>query len=226
MDSTAVNREIRAEIRPLLKDAGFIAFTSRSAWRYHADRVDVVNFQSFNSYNAEVMGITTYSFAVNLGCYLRYIPNHYPDNPGLAALKGESPRPKEYQCQMRGNLSRGYSDKSCSRRDIWFIDERGSNVAKALHDVRMVFVRDGAPWFAQFSTPDHVCDLLAANEEQMFSLWGFGRPGSPIRRYFLGYAARAAGRHDEARVNLNSAAETPSFANIAERLREDAQSVV
>ncbi|HKR08835.1 MAG TPA: hypothetical protein VJS39_06575, partial [Gemmatimonadaceae bacterium] len=102
MDSAAVTKEIRAEIRPLLKDVGFVAFTSRSAWRYHADRVDVVDFTSFNSYNAEVMGITTYSFVVSLGCYLRYIPNQYPENAGLASLEGESPRPKQSLCQIRG----------------------------------------------------------------------------------------------------------------------------
>jgi hypothetical protein len=225
MDSAAVNREIRAEIRPLLKDVGFVAFTSRTAWRYHTDRVDVVNFQSFNSYNAGVMGITTYSFAVNLGCYLRYIPNQYADTPGSAALE-ELPRPKEYECHMRGRLSRSYLGESCSDRQIWFIDERGSNVTKALHDVRMLLVRDGVPWFTQFSSPELVYAILVSNEEQMNSLWGFGRTGSPIRRYFLGYAARAAGLHSEARVNLNSAAETPSFAKIAQRLREDAQSVV
>ena len=127
---------------------------------------------------------------------------------------------------MRGQLNRSYPDKSCARRDIWFVDERGSNVTKALHDVRMVLIRDGIPWFARFSTPDDVYNILVANEEQMDSLWGFGRPGSPIRRYFLGYAARAAGRHEEARLNLASAADTPSFAKVAKRLREDAQSVV
>lgn len=226
MNSAAVNREIRARIRPLLEDAGFVAFTARNSWRYHRDRVDVINFQSFSSHHAEVMGITTYSFAVNLGCYLRYIPDPYPDAPESSSLAGELPRPTEYHCHMRGQLRRSYSDKSCARRDIWFIDEHGTNVAEALHDVRMVFVRDGVPWFAQFSTPDHVYDILRSKEERMESLWGFGRPGSPARRYFLGYAAKAAGRHDEARLNLNLAADTPSFANIADRLREDAKSAV
>jgi len=226
MDSTVVNREIRSEIRPLLKDAGFFAFTSRTAWRCHTDRVDVINFQSFNSYNADVLGITTYSFAVNLGCYLRYIPTQYPDAPGSSSLEGDAPRPKEYECHMRGRLSRSYPERAHSDRHIWFIDERGSNLAKALHDVRMVLARDGLPWFTQFSTPHHVYSILAGNEEQIGSLWGFGRPGSPIRRYLLGYGARAAGLGDEARANLSLAAETRSFANIAQRLREDAQSAV
>jgi hypothetical protein len=69
MDSKDVSAELRKEIRPLLKDRGFQKFTSRYAWRVHDDRVDVVNFQSFNDYKARSLGCTTYSFAVNLGCY-------------------------------------------------------------------------------------------------------------------------------------------------------------
>jgi len=115
VDSSIVNRVIRVEIWPFLKDRGFQHFNSRTAWRIHSDRVDVVNFQSFNSYNADVMGITTFSFAVNLGCHLRYIPNKYPPEVYPTAnssksLEGNAPRPKEYECHMRGRLSRSYSD--------------------------------------------------------------------------------------------------------------------
>lgn len=52
---------IRVEVRPLLIAAGFVRSTDRTYWRYHVDRVDVINFQSFNSYNAAALGITTVS---------------------------------------------------------------------------------------------------------------------------------------------------------------------
>jgi hypothetical protein len=228
VDSSVVNREIRAEIRPLLKERGFRHFTSRTAWRVHPDRVDVVNFQSFNSYNAAIMGTTTFSFAVNLGCFLRYIPNQYPpdvypDAGTSASLhQGDAPRPREYDCQMRARLRRSYSD-GCKDRQIWSIDERGSNVTKALHDVRMVLSRDGIPWFQRFTTPNDVYDILANTEENMETLWGFGRPGSPIRCYYLGYAARAAGFANVAKTNLLLAASTKSFEKIAGRIRNDAE---
>jgi hypothetical protein len=226
MDSSVVNRAIRAEIRPLLKDAGFEAFTSRTSWRYHPDRVDVINFQSYNSYNAGVMGVTTYSFAVNLGCYLRYIPYQWTNVPATISPLYAKPRPMEYQCHMRGRLSRSYPERAVTDGQIWFIDELGSNTSKALHDVRMVLAREGIPWFSQFTSPNRVYAILYANEEQMDSLWGFGRPRSPIRRYYLGYVARAAGLKDEARTNLMLAAETQSFVDISQRLRDDAQSAV
>ena len=71
MDSREVSTELRSEVRPLLRERGFQRFTSRYAWRVLDDRVDVVNFQSFSDQKARSLGCTSYSFAVNLGCYLR-----------------------------------------------------------------------------------------------------------------------------------------------------------
>lgn len=193
LDSKAVNQAIRDEIRPLLRGAGFSRSTARTFWRYHHDRVDVVNFQSFNSYNAGVLNITTFSFALNLGCHLRYIPNQYPDAPGAERLQGDTPQPREHECHMRGRLSRSYPDRACPDKLIWYIDSRGSNLQKALHDARLVLNRDGLPWFDRFTNPRAVHDILTKEEEHMERLWGFGRPGSPMRTYFLGHVAKAAG---------------------------------
>jgi hypothetical protein len=226
LDSKAVNIAIRSEVRPLLIEVGFGRFTARTFWRYHRDRVDVVNFQSFNSYNAGVLGITTYSFALNLGCYLRYVPNRYPDAPGSGRLEGDRPQPKEYECHMRGRMSRSYAERACKDSQIWFIDQRGSNLGIALHDARMVLNRDGIPWFEQFTSPRAVYDILATRDEVMGRVWGFGRSGSPVRTYFLGYAAKAAGLHDAAEANLLHAASTKSFEPIRERILSDARRVV
>jgi hypothetical protein len=226
LDSKAVNLAIRSEVRPLLIGVGFGRSTARTFWRYHHDRVDVVNFQSFNSYNAGVLGITTYSFALNLGCYLRYIPNQYPNAPGSERLEGDRPQPKEYECQMRGRLNRSYAERACSDAQIWYIDPRGSNLDKALYDARMVLNRDGISWFEQFASPGSVCEILATREELTGRLWGFGRPGSPIRTYFLGYAAKTAGLHDVAEKNLIHAAGTKSFEPIRERILSDVRRAV
>lgn len=223
LDSKDVNRVIRSELRPLLEGSGFDRGTARTSWRHHPDRIDVVNLQSFNSYNAGVLGVTTYSFAVNLGCYLRYVPSQYPDAPGMERLQGDRPQPREHDCHLRGRLARSYPERACKHAEIWYIDDRGANLDKALHDVRMVLNRDGLPWFSQFATPRAVYDILAQEEEQMDRLWGFGRSGSPIRRYLLGYSALAAGLQTEARENLLLAADTPSFESIRERILFDAR---
>src|SRR5687768_5994644 len=105
MDSKSVNREIRRAIWPLLKAHGFAEISARTAWRHSDQKIDVVNFQSFNSYNAGVMGVTTFSFAVNLGGYLRYVPPQWPPKK----IKNGVPYPAEYECQFRGSLSRTLS---------------------------------------------------------------------------------------------------------------------
>ena len=213
-------------MRPLLAGAGFAHSTARTYWRNRPDRVEVVNFQSFNSYNAGVLGVTTYSYAVNLGCYLRYIPNQYPTAPGVSRLDGDEPQPKEYDCQMRGRLTRSYTERACADTQIWFINSSGANLDKALHDTRMVLNRDGLPWFEQFASPGAVYDILTTAEEDMERLWGFGRPGSPLRTYFLGYTARAAGFHELAEQHLTHAANTKSFEPIRERILFDARRAV
>lgn len=226
MDSKAVNPGIRSEVGPLLGAAGFDRTSARTFWRHHPDRVDVVNFQSFSSYNAGVLGVTTHSFAVNLGCFLRYVPSHYPDAPGSARLEGDRPQPREQDCHLRGRLRRSYPERACPESQVWFIDERGSNLAKALHDVRMVLNRDGLPWFEQFASPRAVYDILAGREEDMDRLWGFGRPASPVRTYLLGYTARQAGLHDAAGANLLLAAGSGSFEAVKERIISDAQRAI
>ncbi len=127
---------------------------------------------------------------------------------------------------MRGRLRRSYLDKACSNTQIWYIDPRASNMGKALHDARMVLNKDGIPWFEQFTSPRSVYDILANQDEQMARLWGFGRPGSPIRTYFAGYAAKASGLYHEAEANLVHAASTKSFELIRERILTDARRAV
>lgn len=107
MDSKTVNREIRASIWPALKAAGFSSFSARTAWRYEKDQVEVVNFQSFNRYNADVLDVTTFSFAVNLGTYLLYVPPQWPPKVKAGRLI-----PIESECHFRGRLARTISQKS------------------------------------------------------------------------------------------------------------------
>jgi Domain of unknown function (DUF4304) len=181
MDSKSVSAELKREIRPLLTDRGFRKFTSRYAWRLHDDRVDVVNFQSFSDFKARSLGCTSYSFAVNLGCYLRRIDGT-PIFSKVAVSEGRLPR--EYQCQFRGTLERTFDQPELSRRDIWYVDPDGRYLAKAAHDVRMVLAGQGLDWFDTFQDESRVLRILRDGAESK-SLWGFGAPGSPARLRLL-----------------------------------------
>ena len=132
MDSRIVNREIRREIRPALRQAGFDAFTARTAWRHFEDRVWVVNFQSFNSYFALVDGCTTFSFAVNLGLYFVGLEDQ---GDGSALIK-----PKDYQCHFRGKLSKRIIQANYVRKDIWYVEPDGSNLLEVLDDARQILL--------------------------------------------------------------------------------------
>src|SRR5262245_41395549 len=126
MDSKIVNAEIRKIIRPVLKDAGFSAFTARTAWRYLDSGIEVVNFQSFNSYCSAGLRCTTYSFSINLGVHLPEVPS------AVRHLEKFKDRPPEYACHLRGRLLRGFAQKELERKDIWYIDDEGRYLAPAM----------------------------------------------------------------------------------------------
>jgi hypothetical protein len=219
MDSKIVSARLRSEIRPYLKEAGFSAFTGRNAWRRLSDRTEVVSYISFNSYNASVIGCTTYSFFVNLGVYFHYIPNHL----GRSLFDADNPkfRPPEHNCHFRGGLSRSFAQPELERRDIWYIDEGGSYLDKAVHDTRMALARDGMPWFERFSRSDEVLRTLLEDEEDMQALWGFGRNPSPIRHYMTGYVSHHLGRDGVAEQHLKKAIESGCFNGVANELETD-----
>ena len=127
---------------------------------------------------------------------------------------------------MRGRLTRSYPDPSCPDTKIWYVDPLGSNLDRAVQDTGQAFAVHGLPWFDQFMSPRLVYDILATREEDLGGLWGFGRPASPLRTYYLGYAAKAAGLRDEADKNLTHAADSPSFQAIRERILADARNAV
>ncbi len=219
MDSKIVNKRIRSEIRPLLKEAGFSRFTGRNSWRYASGRIDVINFQSFNSYNASVMGCTTYSFAVNIGCFFTDIPDQYRE--GNAETTGGGLRPDEAQCHFRGRLHRSFAQPQFDSREVWYIDPDGRYIEKALHDVRMAICRDGFPWFERLAEPSEALRILLEENECMGKLWGFGRNPSPIRHYLTGYFALTLGRSETARHHLREALASGRFSQVAERIKRD-----
>ena len=220
MDSKIVNRSIRDRIWPRLRDHGFVS-SSRSAWRHHTDRVDVVDFQSFNSYNAQVIGCTTFSFAVNLGCYLLSIPPS--DEPARIKQNGGRPIPAEYQCHFRSRLSPSIPQPQLNSADIWFIEESGKNLDSSLDDVWDNLQRTGLQWFEQFANPNDVLRILLTEQEQMSRLWGFGNNSSPLRHYLIGYVARSLGDAPIAAEHLQAASASQSFTSIQERLVFDAR---
>ena len=101
VDSRDVTRDIRRVVWPALPEAGFDAFTGRTAWRYVDTAVDVVNFQSFSASLADTVGCTPFSFSLNLGVWVA-------SDTEAGMLKPDKrgrPRSAEWECTKR-NTSR------------------------------------------------------------------------------------------------------------------------
>jgi hypothetical protein len=210
MDSKAVNKEIRGQIWPLLKDIGFSVFTPRTALRYCDDKIDVLNFQSFNSYNASVMGVTTFSFCVNLGSFLNYVPHWSPPK-----VKDGLPNPSESECHFRGRLTRRVASRGKAHGDVWNLDEQGRNLLWCIQDVTEQ-LPEAAAWFDHLTDKSEVLNILLNQDEDMKGLFGFGRNPSPIRSYLTGYVALAVGNQDLAEEKLGEAVQSNCFTYLFE----------
>jgi hypothetical protein len=228
MDSKVVSRGIKSSVWHALKDQGFTYFTTRTAWRYHPDRLDVVNFQSFNSYHASVIGCSTFSFAANLGCFLLYVPYEH----GAAIIKDKMGLllPDESQCQLRGRIKpadqRSLFERLVKKgtpKDIWFIREDGSNLESALKEVHDRLLGEGLRWFHRFEQREDVLRIFNSELEVMGELWGFGNNPSPHRSYCIGYSALALGRHELALPHLKSVLSSGCFPLVEGQLRAAVQ---
>lgn len=199
MDSSAVTKEINSCIKPFLKKNGFDKWTSRTYWRYLSDRIDIIDFQSFNSYNANVIGCTTFSFSINLSCFLRYIPSETK-----IKYKNTDPRPSEYQGHFRRRLKKGITQTELETKDIWFIDNHGANLIDVMIDCGNQIQNIGLSWFNKFETKEKVLNILINDSMDMESTWGFGNFDSPIRNEYTAYTAIELGKYELAFDRLNA----------------------
>jgi hypothetical protein len=143
MDSKAINKLIRSEIWPILRQQGFTRFDSRTAHAYHGSFINVVNFQSFNSYLAEGVGCTTYSFALNLGVYVIGSPwesNRERDQDGRL-------HPSELECSFREQVRKRAPVDGFNREDIFYIHPDGRTTAQCFREVKYLLTEVAPSWF-------------------------------------------------------------------------------
>jgi Domain of unknown function (DUF4304) len=200
VDSSIVNREIKSVIRPLLQDAGFTQFTARTGWRYGGQKIDVVNFQSFNSYLANSLGCTTYSFCVRLGCSFDAIPRG-----DRVKRKHDLLRPEEYECHFRGPLQKTIRQPNLKRTDVWYVDPSGQNLKVVIKDARKAILEHGLPWFSRFADLNEVLRTLQKDSESPEGTSGFGTKTSPCRHFMTGYVALSLGKTQLALDHIQNA---------------------
>lgn len=187
MDSRVVAREIKREVWPLLRREGFTRFSTKTAWRYTPEQIHVVNYQSFNSYLADRVGCTTFSFALNLGIFFRAIPFEYPVTKGPDDLV----KPLEWHCHFRHRLLKTIDQHVLPRHDTWYVEPDGSNLLQCIDDSRTAIEREGLPWFERFKSLEFVLTLLM--EQDRFPEI-YDTRTSPGRKRMIGYIARSLGK--------------------------------
>lgn len=215
MDSSVVNKDIKKAIWPQLRDVGFSQFTARTAWRYGSGKIDVVNFQSFNSYLASGIGCTTYSFAVNLGCSFDAIPRLK-----TVELKNGCFRPKEWECHFRVHLLKTISQPALERANIWYVDPSGQNLTSVTEDASNAIQKTGLPWFDRFRDAKEVLRTLLEDSESADRAWGFGNEPSPERHLQTGFVASSLGEYQLALEHIQSALLSGCFKDLEPQLFE------
>lgn len=197
MDSKQVTKEINTIIRPFLKENGFKNFSGRTYWRYEEMKIDILNFQSFNSYLAEGLNCTTFSFSVNLSTLISYFPSEteIKEKNGLQ-------RPLESQGHFRSQLNKGIRQVEFPRKDIWFIDNQGKHLNEAIIDCRTQISEFALDWFSKFRMKESVHRILLEDEPSSDGTWGFGNTNSPIRNKLTAYSALQLNQVDLAMEKL------------------------
>jgi Domain of unknown function (DUF4304) len=213
MDSKTVDRLLREQFWPPLKQAGFHRRSGRTAWRDDGNAVQCVNVHSFNSYVAGVMGATTFSFGVTLGVFYEAIASR----SAMGGFVKDYARPKEYECHLRKFLTKGLSQPNVSERpwlgirrsrptlgpwverlDVWLVLSDGSNVEACVRDAGERVMAGGLPWLEAVSRPREAIRRLF-EEPDIFDgpeapkeIYG-GAIGSPARWQAIGALAAAGG---------------------------------
>ena len=197
MDSKKVTKEINSKIRPILKENGFDKYTGRTYWRYHSDRIDILNFQSFNSYHSEVMGCTTFSYSVNLSASLDFIPGriHVKEKNGIK-------RPNEAEGNFRRQLKKGIIQPELKTEDVWYIDNEGKNLSDCIDDTKKQ-IKVAFDWYKKFNSKEKILNILNDQNIDMDETWGFGNFGSANRAELLAYTAFELGDIELCLVKLN-----------------------
>ena len=206
MDSKVVNKEIKKIVWKELKELGFSHFTSRVAWRYLSDRIEIFEIRSFNKYKADGAKVTTFSFMLELGVHLLYVPYTVSVKAKNGALL-----PSVAECKFRGSIEPSLEFQSTKDPYIWSIDEKGGNVNSCIEDVKSKLPLV-LQWFSQFERRENVLNILLNGSERMNQLSGFGRNPSPIRSYLLGYVALSMGNQSLAEEKLQEAVNSGCFA--------------
>jgi len=202
-----VNKAIKSVIFPILYNHGFEAFTSRIAWRFRDDFIDVVEIYSFDRSRADVLKCSTHSFVILLGVYIKVIPPMYRPK-----LRANPDRPDSSQCHIWGEIEPSIEFPDCRTKGIWYVDPMASNLDAVFSDALHVIQSQALPWFSHFSNLQDTLEILKSDEYQILKNPLNGRLNSPDRNYNIGFVALKIGDYQTAVEALKMAIDSDLYA--------------
>jgi hypothetical protein len=202
IDKTDLDRALRETLWPAIKVHGFETRTSRVAWRYAGDDVDVVELQAVGQH-AEAVGCPSLSLSVYVASYPHYLPQN-----GRIPIRDGRLRPHYWDCDpfnqsLRKTIAqpwfRPFSEPRNTRMlpsirlhrdalrrlvnravhdvpDIWYMWDDGANLDENLQDLTNAVLTAGIDLLEQWHDPERVLDLIESGQ--------FLNAGSP-QAYYL-----------------------------------------
>lgn len=119
-------------------------------------------FRVIISYNASVMGVTTFSFAINLDVYYRFSNLRPWSNYELLD------EPKYHECHAVRSVLKGMKQVETESEAVWFIAEDESNLAVAVADEKEQIVSLAPSWYEELSNPERALDI-SQNRPESYS---------------------------------------------------------
>jgi hypothetical protein len=184
VDSKTVAKALKADVFPVLREAGFSEFKSRTAWRSDTSTIAVLDFPSLGSYLGSAVGVTSHSFGAVTGVYYRAMHATPWAKEPLPAL------PEEWRCQARRVLRKSMFQFRCWRPDVWYVNRKGSNLDSVVADTVRAVREQALPWLSDMADLPRALEAFESRPESEM------RPG--IMRETLGGVRDSFARADAA----------------------------
>lgn len=208
IDRKYVRDRYQEAIWPILKEHGFNDFADCGAWRHATKHIDVVYLRFFPKPKTLQWGLTPFSFTVEAGVFLPFIPL---TNPLKLKLPDGHLLPQEVDCHMRHSpIERRLKQRKNRIPNIWYVEPDGGNLGEVLQDVKHVLVEDVLPWFEMVGDLKYIMGPLIKTQQDeergdlKLNAWG-------ISSFTPGFIALELGEWQLAAESLQKALDSGAY---------------